>query len=54
MNPKPHSSTWQFWIDRGGTFTDIVARRRARPRRFERCCQRLAATALNRAMNHIL
>ncbi|MGH6982652.1 MAG: hydantoinase/oxoprolinase N-terminal domain-containing protein, partial [Stellaceae bacterium] len=18
---------WQFWIDRGGTFTDIVARR---------------------------
>ena len=24
----PHSSTrWQFWIDRGGTFTDIVAKR---------------------------
>jgi len=21
------SSQWQFWIDRGGTFTDIVARR---------------------------
>jgi 5-oxoprolinase (ATP-hydrolysing) len=21
------TSTWQFWIDRGGTFTDIVARR---------------------------
>ncbi len=21
------SSTWQFWIDRGGTFTDVVARR---------------------------
>ncbi|NDJ89880.1 hydantoinase B/oxoprolinase family protein [Mycolicibacter kumamotonensis] len=21
------STTWQFWIDRGGTFTDIVARR---------------------------
>ena len=20
-------SGWQFWIDRGGTFTDIVARR---------------------------
>ena len=20
------NSTWQFWIDRGGTFTDIVAR----------------------------
>jgi hypothetical protein len=19
--------TWQFWIDRGGTFTDVVARR---------------------------
>ena len=19
---------WQFWIDRGGTFTDVVARRR--------------------------
>jgi 5-oxoprolinase (ATP-hydrolysing) len=22
-----HSGQWQFWIDRGGTFTDIVARR---------------------------
>ena len=22
---SPDSSTWQFWIDRGGTFTDIVA-----------------------------
>lgn len=22
-----HSQSWQFWIDRGGTFTDIVARR---------------------------
>jgi 5-oxoprolinase (ATP-hydrolysing) len=22
-----HSGDWQFWIDRGGTFTDIVARR---------------------------
>ena len=21
------SGGWQFWIDRGGTFTDIVARR---------------------------
>ena len=21
------ASRWQFWIDRGGTFTDIVARR---------------------------
>ena len=21
------TSLWQFWIDRGGTFTDIVARR---------------------------
>ncbi len=25
MNTTPHR--WQFWIDRGGTFTDIVARR---------------------------
>lgn len=24
----PRSEKWQFWIDRGGTFTDIVARRR--------------------------
>ena len=24
MSPSPR---WQFWIDRGGTFTDIVARR---------------------------
>ena len=23
--PRPASSGWQFWIDRGGTFTDIVA-----------------------------
>jgi len=23
----PDSARWQFWIDRGGTFTDIVARR---------------------------
>ena len=21
------SERWQFWIDRGGTFTDVVARR---------------------------
>ncbi|UBF24802.1 hydantoinase B/oxoprolinase family protein [Kovacikia minuta CCNUW1] len=26
--PTPHTdSRWQFWIDRGGTFTDIVARK---------------------------
>ena len=25
-NPS-HDRRWQFWIDRGGTFTDIVARR---------------------------
>ncbi|MDG5975127.1 5-oxoprolinase [Hydrogenophaga taeniospiralis CCUG 15921] len=24
---SPYGSRWQFWIDRGGTFTDIVARR---------------------------
>ncbi len=23
----PHSQRWQFWIDRGGTFTDIVGKR---------------------------
>ena len=22
-----HSHEWQFWVDRGGTFTDIVAQR---------------------------
>ena len=27
MNTQPASLRWQFWIDRGGTFTDIVARR---------------------------
>ncbi|MEE2878224.1 MAG: hydantoinase B/oxoprolinase family protein, partial [Pseudomonadota bacterium] len=26
MNPPPKQG-WQFWIDRGGTFTDIIARR---------------------------
>ncbi|UCG97999.1 MAG: hydantoinase B/oxoprolinase family protein [Burkholderiales bacterium] len=25
--PDPPAGHWQFWIDRGGTFTDIVARR---------------------------
>jgi 5-oxoprolinase (ATP-hydrolysing) len=27
MNSNPNSSRWQFWIDRGGTFTDIVGNR---------------------------
>ena len=28
MSTAPTASgRWQFWIDRGGTFTDIVARR---------------------------
>ncbi len=27
MNSNPTSSRWQFWIDRGGTFTDIVGKR---------------------------
>ena len=27
MNTQAQSARWQFWIDRGGTFTDIVARR---------------------------
>ena len=27
MNTQARSDRWQFWIDRGGTFTDIVARR---------------------------
>ncbi len=26
MNDTPDDARWQFWIDRGGTFTDIVAR----------------------------
>jgi 5-oxoprolinase (ATP-hydrolysing) len=26
-NTDPQGGRWQFWIDRGGTFTDIVARR---------------------------
>ena len=25
--PAPASGRWDFWIDRGGTFTDVVARR---------------------------
>lgn len=25
--PQPKATTYQFWIDRGGTFTDIVARK---------------------------
>ncbi len=27
MSTPPTSARWQFWIDRGGTFTDVVARR---------------------------
>lgn len=27
MNAGSHQGRWQFWIDRGGTFTDIVGRR---------------------------
>jgi 5-oxoprolinase (ATP-hydrolysing) len=27
VNGSPTTAGWQFWIDRGGTFTDIVARR---------------------------
>ncbi len=27
MNEAPGAGAWQFWIDRGGTFTDVVARR---------------------------
>lgn len=27
MNQPEASSRWQLWIDRGGTFTDIVAKR---------------------------
>ena len=27
MNTQAQTERWQFWIDRGGTFTDIVARR---------------------------
>ena len=27
MTEGPQPGQWQFWIDRGGTFTDIVARR---------------------------
>ncbi|MFZ1607986.1 MAG: hydantoinase/oxoprolinase N-terminal domain-containing protein, partial [Rhodoferax sp.] len=26
MNPST-TSRWQFWIDRGGTFTDVVGKR---------------------------
>jgi 5-oxoprolinase (ATP-hydrolysing) len=27
MSPSPSTARWEFWIDRGGTFTDIVGRR---------------------------
>jgi len=27
MSPTPEARRWQFWIDRGGTFTDVVGRR---------------------------
>ena len=27
MNETGGATSWQFWVDRGGTFTDIVARR---------------------------
>ena len=27
MNAPSTSNRWQFWIDRGGTFTDVVGKR---------------------------
>ena len=28
MNTTPNTpARWQFWIDRGGTFTDVVGKR---------------------------
>ncbi|MBC8000198.1 MAG: hypothetical protein IAF58_19745, partial [Leptolyngbya sp.] len=24
-----NSHLWEFWVDRGGTFTDVIGRRRA-------------------------
>ena len=27
QSPTPAAARWQFWIDRGGTFTDVVGRR---------------------------
>ena len=27
MGPASNANRWQFWIDRGGTFTDVVAKR---------------------------
>ena len=27
MTSNANAPRWQFWIDRGGTFTDVVARR---------------------------
>src|SRR5688500_3428071 len=27
MNESPSANAWDFWIDRGGTFTDVVGRR---------------------------
>src|SRR5437016_11487948 len=27
MDADSHRGRWEFWIDRGGTFTDVVARR---------------------------
>jgi len=26
MNKPSTSTQWQFWIDRGGTFTDVIAK----------------------------
>ena len=27
MDGAQHTDTWDFWIDRGGTFTDVIGRR---------------------------
>ena len=26
ITPQTHTPRWQFWIDRGGTFTDVVGK----------------------------
>jgi 5-oxoprolinase (ATP-hydrolysing) len=35
---------WQFWIDRGGTFTDIVARRPDGASSPTSCCPRIPSS----------
>ena len=39
MKSAPARPGWEFWIDRGGTFTDVIGRAPTAPSRRSSCCR---------------